>query len=247
MQRKEDVIMSTKNKLLKSVIKHFLIMIGLCIMVSIGLYLLSLSPTVKVHPNAYRDMIRNVVVIYVLFFCVLKSTEYLLNRYIVGNSDENEKFSLREYFERITPYETIAITFTLLTIVNSIMMLTGVDTPKEGVSAYIHLITRLGIITLVVITIFYKEIKERLKCFDHKELNLFDVMFGHKKDAFISVSKTFTNTIVLYCIMMITFQWSFDFLGGRNFYVSLLVVLGIITLIRVTSSLIGPFFRKQIK
>ncbi len=44
----------------------------------------------------------------------------------------------------------VAVGFAVVTVGNSVMMLTGLDEPKTGSFAYVHLLGRLGIITLIV-------------------------------------------------------------------------------------------------
>lgn len=46
--------------------------------------------------------------------------------------------------------ESICEAFTLITLVNSLMMVTDYDTPKTGTFAYVHMLTRLLIISVVV-------------------------------------------------------------------------------------------------
>ncbi|UNC92045.1 hypothetical protein [Candidatus Contubernalis alkaliaceticus] len=81
-----------------------------------------------------------------------------MKRNIVSDPKGEEKLGIKKYFEKVTPCETVGIFFALLTVINSIMMLAGADVPKEGVFAYVHLMSRLGIITLIVTLISFREI-----------------------------------------------------------------------------------------
>ncbi|TCK93337.1 hypothetical protein EDC19_1529 [Natranaerovirga hydrolytica] len=49
--------------------------------------------------------------------------------------------------EFITP---ISVLFTTVTIIHSLMVVSGIDSPKQGVFAYIHLLTRFVLIFLIV-------------------------------------------------------------------------------------------------
>lgn len=49
--------------------------------------------------------------------------------------------------------EQIAVVFAFITVVNSPMMVVGWDQPKAGSFAYLHLLGRLGIITLIVVLV----------------------------------------------------------------------------------------------
>jgi hypothetical protein len=56
----------------------------------------------------------------------------------------------------------IAAAFAVVTVVNSVMMLTGLDEPKTGSFAYIHLLGRLGLITLIVGVFHVGDLGERV-------------------------------------------------------------------------------------
>lgn len=62
----------------------------------------------------------------------------------------------------IEEIEEIVEVFSLVTIINSFMMLVGWDQPKTGVFAYIHLLTRLAIISVIIGLWRYKEIIKKL-------------------------------------------------------------------------------------
>lgn len=53
---------------------------------------------------------------------------------------------VNRWFNQGSIIEEIVEVFSLVTIINSFMMLVGWDQPKTGVFAYIHLLTRLAII-----------------------------------------------------------------------------------------------------
>jgi hypothetical protein len=55
----------------------------------------------------------------------------------------------------------VALLFTIVTVGNSAMMLTGLDEPKVGTFAYVHLLGRLGIIALLV-GLFYLSLRLNL-------------------------------------------------------------------------------------
>jgi hypothetical protein len=57
----------------------------------------------------------------------------------------------------------VAMLFTLVTVGNSVMMLTGLDEPKTGRFAYVHLLGRLGIIAAIVGACSLGEVRERLR------------------------------------------------------------------------------------
>lgn len=55
--------------------------------------------------------------------------------------------------------EDVAWAFTVVTVANSAMMLTGWDTPKSGTFAYVHLLSRLAIVTAIVALFHLDDIK----------------------------------------------------------------------------------------
>lgn len=227
-----------KDGFLKLVIKHLLILIVVSLLASLGLYVASLNPATTLHSNAYRDIIRSIVFVYILFFSVSVAGAALVSRVIAEREIQWNATNTKDYFSKITPYETIGITFTLVTVINSIMMLTGFDQPKQGVFAYVHLMTRLGIISVIVIFIYFKEIIEGIKTIKLKNLSLTDLLYAPKKNALIGVAKAFTTLSLVYCSLMIAFQGILPASGGRSFYLSLLIMLGLISLARVISIMV---------
>lgn len=227
---------SEKDDFITLVIKHFLIMIVVSLLVSLGFYVANLNPAVTLHPNAYRDIIRSIIFVYIFFFSVSVVGKGLLSRVMANRKTNWNAAKIKEYSSRVTLYETIGITFTLVTVINSIMMLTGLDEPKQGVFAYVHLITRLGIITLIVTFISFKEIKDKMKIFKLQKLSLTDILYAPQKNALVSVSKAFTNVSIIYCLTLIVFQNSLPASGGSSFYLSLLIICGVILMIRLMST-----------
>lgn len=69
---------------------------------------------------------------------------------------------LRAWWEASTFIGDVALVFTTVTVVNSVMMLTGSDEPKTGTFAYVHLLGRLGIVTSVVGLFYVDEARARL-------------------------------------------------------------------------------------
>ncbi|MFP3908169.1 MAG: hypothetical protein ACLFWR_14155, partial [Acidimicrobiales bacterium] len=53
--------------------------------------------------------------------------------------------------------------FAIITVVNSVMMVVGWDTPKSGTFAYVHLLSRLGIVAIVVALIDSDELLDNLR------------------------------------------------------------------------------------
>jgi hypothetical protein len=69
---------------------------------------------------------------------------------------------LRAWWEESTFLGDVAVLFTIVTVGNSLMMLTGLDEPKNDTFAYVHLLGRLGIITGIVGLFHLDEVRKRL-------------------------------------------------------------------------------------
>lgn len=67
----------------------------------------------------------------------------------------------RAWWDASTFVGDVALLFFVVTVGNSVMMLTGLDEPKTGSFAYVHLLGRLGIITLVVALFHADDLSER--------------------------------------------------------------------------------------
>lgn len=69
---------------------------------------------------------------------------------------------VRAWWDESSFLGDVALLFTIVTVGNSVMMLTGLDEPKIGSFAYLHLLGRLGIITVVVGVFYLGEFGTRL-------------------------------------------------------------------------------------
>lgn len=66
----------------------------------------------------------------------------------------------RHWWEDGSYLEDVAWVFTVVTVVNSAMMIAGWDTPKSGTFAYVHLLSRLAIVAAVVALFHLDDIKK---------------------------------------------------------------------------------------
>lgn len=57
---------------------------------------------------------------------------------------------VRAWWQTTTYLGDVALGFAVVTVANSVMMITGLDEPKTGTFAYVHLLSRLAIIAAVV-------------------------------------------------------------------------------------------------
>ncbi len=74
--------------------------------------------------------------------------------------------SIKETYRKFTGgsiITEIALIFTVVTLVNSMIMVVGWDEPKLGTHAYLHLLGRLGIVSLIVVVWEYDIILSYLR------------------------------------------------------------------------------------
>ena len=67
----------------------------------------------------------------------------------------------RGWWDASTFVGYVALLFFVVTVGNSVMILTGLDEPKTGSFAYLHLLGRIGIITVLVALFSLGEVRER--------------------------------------------------------------------------------------
>lgn len=179
---------------------------------------------VSLHPNAYRDLIRSILIPYILAIFIY----YLYTFVIKKNGVVSVSAKLTAWWEHSNTIDDICVTFTLITLINSIMMLVGIDTPKQGVFAYIHMMTRLVIISFIITLITWKDAWNRLKKMTIKNNFKYFYQEAHSH-IIISATKFFAAFTVLYCIIMIVFQTVLNPAGGALFYQVLLGMFLVIT------------------
>ena len=136
--------------------------------------------------------------------------------------------------------------FALVTVINSVMMVTGFDTPKVGVFAYVHLLIRLGIIFAVFLLWDYDGVKsdiayyrEKIKMFRQSPtLNVAALSTLIVKEKFNATCVAYTLAVVLICMLAIvgaTFG-IFEPTGGVGFYTNIIALyVGIVVAVLVVS------------
>lgn len=76
---------------------------------------------------------------------------------------------VRRWWEDGSYLEDVAWGFTVVTVVNSAMMIAGWDTPKTGTFAYVHLLSRLAIVAAVVTLFHLDDIKNFVERRNHAD------------------------------------------------------------------------------
>ena len=129
--------------------------------------------------------------------------------------------AIKNFFTEKNAVAGISDAFLIVTVANSFMMITGLDTPKEGQFAYVHLLMRLGIITGVWVVFdlsytitstqeFFRELRAGIGRYIRH--NIYD-----------AIAITYTASVVLLCLVGST--GLFPLYGGRALYQGLLWLL----------------------
>lgn len=224
-----------QNKLLFKVKKNVCVLLIVCSIAWLLLYIM--GHFITLHPDAYRDITRSILLVYGLY--VLVYGLYTLVHKRMSLTRGHGRIST--WWENTTPIEAICESFTIVTAINSLMMIVGYDTPKQGVFAYIHMMVRLFIISCIFIIWMWKDVIQWAKKIEVKN-NLRRFYQEAHKHVFISISKLFTIITAAYCIFMILFYRVIDPAGGVLFYQILLGILATATIYL----LVLRIMRKQI-
>ena len=126
--------------------------------------------------------------------------------------------ALKRFFSEQNAVAGVADAFLIVTVANSFMMVTGLDTPKEGQFAYIHLLLRLGLLIGIWAMFDFSYTVESTKAF------FGDLQAGLgryiRHNVYDAIAITYTSAIVLLCI--VGAPGLFPLHGGRPLYQSLL-------------------------
>lgn len=211
-----------QKKLLFKILKHVGVLLIVCIVAWILIYFMGHFTTL--HPNAYRDMTRSILLVYGLYILF-----YGLFTLVRKRLPLERVRKISTWWENETPIEAICSSFTIVTAINSIMMVMGYDVPKQGVFAYIHMMTRLLIISCVVVVLVWKDVIQWAKKIEFK-INFKTFYQKAHNHIYVTISKLFTILTIVYCLYMIAFYKVIDPEGGKFFYQLLLGILIAITL-----------------
>lgn len=128
----------------------------------------------------------------------------------------------------------ISEAFTIVTVINSYMMISGMDKPKIGQFAYVHLLMRLAIITVVCVIFedesIFQAIKRRIvKLKNLNRINLKEIYKNVLKNKFGSICTIFTLITVIICLVMIFGVNTPK--GGAELYYNLIILFVVISII----------------
>ncbi|MCG8500424.1 MAG: hypothetical protein MJB12_08460 [Firmicutes bacterium] len=128
--------------------------------------------------------------------------------------------------------------FTIVTVINSYMMVSGTDNPKIGRFAYIHLLIRLAIVSVCVVIWDYESVFQaikktlttlkNIKCISKSGIKkIYQNVLAHK---FASICIVYTLSIVMICLVMIFSSGIYVPKGGEGLYFNLLLLFAFISI-----------------
>ncbi len=224
------------HNLFKQLLRHGIIFSTLVIGMVTIIFIMGQFNTL--HPDAYHDGIMSIVYVHAVII-VLLSLYAVLNRYIKFNSFFKRFITWQQ---SLGVFKSIALLFTLITVINSIMMVTGIDTPKTGPFAYGHLLVRLVIVVIASLAWQYQDSIRLFKQLtkqkhEHNKLYLFktykDYIFAHPIEASSFLFTVFTTA---FCLIALSIQNIITIRGGERLYTTLIIIYGgllTLSLIRV--------------
>jgi hypothetical protein len=149
----------------------------------------------------------------------------------------------RQWWDDETPLRAICSTFTIITVINSLMMITGFDIPKQGLFAYIHMMSRLMIVSLIIGLMMWKDVWVSIK---NTGVRAFFIgLYTKIKNGALPVLFTFLTAV--YCLFMIVFASFLRPSGGINFYRSLVILFLCLSVARIAILMSRKILKKSRK
>lgn len=128
--------------------------------------------------------------------------------------------TLKRFFAEKNAVAGISDAFSVVTVINSFMMVTGLDTPKEGRFAYVHLLMRLGILTGIWVVFYFSyTITSTKELFRDLRAGIGRYIRHNVYDA---IAITYTSLVILLCVVGST--GLFPLQSGRGLYQGLLLL-----------------------
>ena len=132
--------------------------------------------------------------------------------------------AIKHFFSEKNAIAGISDAFLIVTVINSFMMVNGLDTPKEGWFAYVHLLIRLGIITGIWVAFDFSYTVTSTKAFVRELRAGIGQYIRH--NVYDAIAITYTSSVVLLCVAGST--GLFPLHGGRALYQGLLWLFPIV-------------------
>ncbi len=227
--------------IIRGITKHFIVFLALLLLVTIIVFVMGLF--VELHPDAYRDGLLSIV--YVYPFVLVASGLFALIRRLRRGERSPILDGVIRWYKECGLFTGIAVVFTLITVINNIMMLTGIDAPKQGLFAYQHMLVRIAIVTGAVTIAMAREFVRALRRFlafftsdpPTRRSMLSDLASRNvevlTRRPFEASVKSFTALTLLICVgAIIASSWR-EVAGGAPFYIALLILYGVLLVVFV--------------
>ncbi len=208
----------------------------MALLVLVTAIVFGMSLFVEMHPDAYRDGLLSIV--YVYPFVLVAGGFFALIRRVSRKGRSVSADSLMHWHRECGLFTGIAVVFTLITVINSIMMLTGVDVPKQGLFAYQHMLVRMVIVTGAImvamgretfrtgrkfVTFVRSDPLTRKSVLSESASRIFGVATHRPFEASVN---SFTALTFLICVAAIVVSFWSEVAGGSAFYTALLILYG---------------------
>ena len=213
---------------------HLVIFSILSIGMTAIIFILSLFNTP--HPDAYKDGVMSIVYVYVIVL-IVHLLIYIIKRI---TKDKGLPNRLIAWHKETSVLIHIAIGFTFITVLNNIMMVTDIDTPKTGTFAYAHLLVRTLIVTIAVVIWMYKDVLNAFSSLQSYRKETKENPVQLRKYSWMRLKNQVTHNPIIHsmtlfalitivgCIVMVLFSPLIKPQGGYNLYASLLVLYAIV-------------------
>ncbi len=213
-------------------LNHLIVFLGLSLaMVSI-VFIMGLFT--EMHEDAYMDGFMSIVYVYAIILVGMGTFKLL--RHKVSFTPTAWPNRLFVWYRQSGILINIAIAFTLITIVNSFMMVAGIDTPKTGSFAYLHLLVRLSIVTLAVslakadaLIRSFKIFKDWLSLDESGRTMRFPSNVKSKiqtlfRNPWLASNALFTFITASGCLVVVAFSPFLNVSGGAWLYTALIIL-----------------------
>ena len=225
----------------RGIVKHLIVFVALLALVAVIVFVTGLF--VDLHPDAYRDGMLSIVYVYPLVLVAIGL--FALVKRLSRGDRATSLDGLVRWYQECGVFTGIAIVFTLITVINNVMMLTGIDAPKEGLFAYQHMLVRIAIVTGAVTIAMVREavrVLRRLVVFftsdpsirrsmlDDLASRTVEVVTRRPFEASVTI---FTVLTFLICVAAIIASTWREVAGGAPFYIALLILYGVLLVVFV--------------
>ncbi len=229
----------------KATLKHLFVFASLIVGMLVIVFVM--GQFVSLHEDAYVDGLMSIV--YVCAIILALHIAFGLFRTFTASKElriAQWPKRLIGWYRSVSPLVLFAVIFSFITLVNSLMMVTGLDTPKTGVFTYQHLLIRALIVTLVVALTMHRHLlawfrglkrltaqtQENRKKARYAQYVAFRRLLGARP--FEATFSWFTILTLALCVGAILLNPFYGVAGGFGLYMAL-ITLFLVLLVATTT------------